>query len=397
MNAIREQMRREHPADYDTGTIAVVPLGDALTSNVRAALFVLLAAVTFVLLIACANVANLLLARSVTRQRELALRAVLGAGRARIARQLLTESFMLSAGGAIAGALLAMVAVEGLATLAPVSLPRIDRIAVDGRVLAFTAAMAILTSLVFGLVPALRGSAAGAPRTLAVDSRASVGGRSRARSVLVVADLVLALVLLAGAGLMLRTVSALMHASPGFNPERILALQFSLVGKAYAEDPAVVVFQDRTLEKLRAIPGVEAAALAGQIPFGGNGDCWGFHANGRMKTNPVDDPVHRALRHYPRLHQPDGHSPARRAHVHERGYGDGPARGRDLRIDGADSLGKRQPASALKCASGTSRPARGERWWVSWPTCTTRTSRRRRPPQCIRRRRRSPTRTSSRS
>jgi hypothetical protein len=108
--------------------------------------------------------------------------------------------------------------------------------------------------------------------------------------VLVVADLVLALVLLAGAGLMLRTVAALTHANPGFNPSRMLTLQFSLVGKAYAEDAAVIVFQDRTLEKLRAIPGVTGAVLAGQIPFGGNADCWGFHAKGRMKPNPVDDP-----------------------------------------------------------------------------------------------------------
>ena len=290
MNTIREQMRREHPKDYDTGTIAVVPLRDALTGNVRAALLVLLAAVGFVLLIACANVANLLLARSVTRQRELALRAVLGAGRARIVRQLLTESFMLGVGGALAGVAFATGAVGALATLAPVSLPRIDRIAVDGRVLAFTAGIAILTSLVFGLLPAWRAGAGGAQRTLAVDSRGSVGGASPARAGLVVADLVLALVLLAGAGLMLRTVSALTQASPGFNPDRILSLQFSLVGQAYAEDQAVVAFQHRALEKLRAIPGVEGAALAGQIPFGGNGDCWGFHANGRMKANPADDP-----------------------------------------------------------------------------------------------------------
>jgi putative ABC transport system permease protein len=290
MNAIREQMRREHPGDYDAGTIALVPLRDALTGNVQAALYVLLGAVGFVLLIACANVANLLLARSVTRQRELALRAVLGAGRARIVRQLLTESFMLSAGGAVAGVVLAVIAVQGLAALAPVSLPRLEHIAVDGRVLAFTAAIAVLTSLFFGLVPAWRGAAAGAQQTLAIDSRGSVGGRSRARSVLVVADLVLALVLLAGAGLMLRTVAALTHANPGFNPSRMLTLQFSLVGKAYAEDAAVRVFQDRTLEKLRAIPGVTGAALAGQIPFGGDADCWGFHAKGRMKPNPVDDP-----------------------------------------------------------------------------------------------------------
>jgi predicted permease len=233
---------------------------------------------------------NLLLARSVTRQRELALRAVLGAGRARIVRQLLTESFLLSAGGAVAGVFLAMLAVQGLSAFAPVTLPRLEHITVDGRVLAFTAAIAVVTSLVFGLVPAWRGAAAGAQRRLAVDSRGSVGGRSRARSVLVVADLVLALVLLAGAGLMLRTVVALTRADPGFNPSSMLSLQFSLVGKAYAEDSAVLAFQGRTLERLRALPGVTGAALAGQIPFGGNGDCSGFHANGRMKPNTVDDP-----------------------------------------------------------------------------------------------------------
>jgi len=283
-------MRREHPADYEAGSIAIVPLQEALTGNVRGALLVLLSAVAFVLLIACANVANLLLARSVTRRRELALRAVLGASRARIVRQLLTESFLLGAGGAIAGVLLATIALQGLAALAPVSLPRVGQVAIDGRVLGFTAAVAVLTSLFFGLLPAWRGGAAGAQRTLAVDSRGSVGGRSRARAILVVADLVIALVLLAGAGLMLRTVSALVHASPGFTPDRIVAVQFSLVGQAYAEDPAVVAFQDRLLERLRALPGVETVALAGQVPFGGNFDCRGFHANGRVKPNPADDP-----------------------------------------------------------------------------------------------------------
>jgi putative ABC transport system permease protein len=290
MNAIRDQMRREHPDDYDAGAIAVVPLRDALTGGVRTALFVLLGAVGFVLLIACANVANLLLARSVTRQRELALRAVLGAGRGRIIRQLLTESVLLSAGGALCGVALAMLAVRSLAAFAPVALPRVNDIAIDARVLAFTAAISILTSVIFGLVPAWRGASFGTAQKLAADSRSSVGAPSRARSILVVADLALALVLLAGAGLMLRTVVALTHADPGFHADRILSLQFSLVGQAYAEDPAVVVFQNRTLEKLRAIPGVEGAALAGQIPFGGNADCWGFHVNGRMKPKPVDDP-----------------------------------------------------------------------------------------------------------
>ncbi len=290
MNAIREQMRREHPGDYDMGSIAIVPLRDALTGKVRTALLVLLAAVGCVLLIACANVANLLLARAVTRQRELALRTVLGAARARIIRQLVTESVMLSVGGAIGGIALAMFAVQGVASFAPVSLPRIGDAAVDARVLAFTVVATILTTLIFGLVPAWRAASSSTQQRLAVDSRTSVGGPSRARSVLVVADLVLALVLLAGAGLMLRTVAALTETSPGFSADRILTFQFSLVGKAYAEDPAVAAFQERTLERLRAIPGVERVALAGQIPFGGNADCRGFHANGRMKPNPVDDP-----------------------------------------------------------------------------------------------------------
>ena len=290
MNAIREQMRREHPGDYEAGSIAIVPLRDALTGNVRTALLVLLGAVGFVLLIACANVANLLLARSVTRQRELTLRSVLGAGRGRIVRQLLVESLMLSAIGAVLGVVFAQLAVNALATLAPVTLPRMDHIAIDGRVLLFTAAVAVLTGVLFGLVPALRGASAGMQQSLATDSRTSVGGSSRARSVLVVADIVLALVLLAGAGLMLRTVASLTRTSPGFVADGVLTMTFSLVGKAYAEDPAVVAFQARALERIRALPGVERAALADQVPFGSNYDCRGFHAKGRMKPNTVDDP-----------------------------------------------------------------------------------------------------------
>jgi putative ABC transport system permease protein len=290
MNAIREQMRREYPNEYETGSIAIVPLRDALTGRFRTALQVLLAAVGFVLLIACANVANLLFARSLTRQRELTLRSMLGAGRGRIARQLLTESALISVCGAAAGVLLAMLAVRGLAAFAPVSLPRLDHVAVDGRVLLFTAVTALLTTIAFGLAPAWRAAGAGIQTTLAADSRSVVGGSSRARSVLVVLDLALALVLLAGAGLMLRTVVALTRADPGFDAARVLTLQFSLVGKAYAEDPSVVAFQHQVLQQTRALPGVEAVALAGQIPFGGNGDCWGFHAQGRMKPNPADDP-----------------------------------------------------------------------------------------------------------
>ena len=290
MNVIREQLRSEHPANYDAGSIAVVPLRDALTGNVRRALLVLLASVALVLLIACANVASLLLARALTRQRELALRAALGAGRARIVRQLLTESAILTGLGAVAGVALAWFAVQGIAAVAPVSLPRMDHIRIDSRVLAFTAAVAILTSVVFGLIPAWRSASAGLQGTLAVDSRTNIAGRSRARAAIVIADLVLALVLLAGAGLMLRTVVALSRSDPGFQSDRVVTLAFSLVGKAYAEDPAVVAFQNHFLERAGAVPGVDRIALAGQVPFGGNFDCWGFHAKGRTKPNTADDP-----------------------------------------------------------------------------------------------------------
>ena len=290
LNALREQLRGEHPNQFEAGSVAVVPLRRALTGAVQRPIYILMGAVAFVLLIACANVGNLLVARSVTRRPELALRAALGAGRRRIARQLLTESALLSAGGAVIGVLFAVVAVRAIATLAPVELPRLEHIAVDGRVLLFTAAIAMLTGLVFGMLPAWRGAAADARQSLVIDARGSVGGYSRARAALVVVDLALAMVLLAGAGLMLRTVEAMASADPGFRAERILSAQFSLVGQAYAEDAAVRAFQGRLLERLRAIPGVEDAALADQIPFGGNYDCRGFHVQGRMKPNPEEDP-----------------------------------------------------------------------------------------------------------
>ena len=290
MNTVREQQRRENPNEYEEGSIAVVPLQHAITGDVRPALLVLLAAVAFVLLIACANVANLLIARSLVRQRELVLRTVLGAGRSRIIRQLLTESAMLSVAGAVLGVALAVFAVRAVALVAPVSLPRLDDARVDERVLAFAALLTIVCGFLFGLAPAFRAGRAGAQRALAIDSRTNTGGASRARAALVVVDLALALVLLAGAGLMLRTVSELTRANPGFDSARVLSMQFSLVGKAYAEDPQVVGFQQAFLQRVRALPGVEAAALAGQIPFGGNRDCRGFHARGRMKPNTVEDP-----------------------------------------------------------------------------------------------------------
>lgn len=290
LNAIRAVMQREHPTDYSDGSIAVVPLRDALLGDVRRPLYVLLGAVGFVLLIACANVANLLLARSQSRGRELAVRAVLGAGASRIVRQLLTESTLLAIGGGAAALLIAGSVVHTLGQIAPVSLPRADQAGVDVAVVLFTLAVSLVTGTLFGVLPALRAAAGALSRKLAADSRSSIGPAGRLRSLLVIADLALALVLLAGAGVMLRTTMSLTRVHPGFSADRVLTWQFSLAGQRYAEDAAVVELQNALLSRLRALPGVTSAALADQIPFGGNYDCRGFHVKGLGKANSIEDP-----------------------------------------------------------------------------------------------------------
>jgi putative ABC transport system permease protein len=291
LNAIRAQLRSEYPTDYPPGEMTAVPLSDAIAGPVKTPLVVLLVAVGFVMLIACANVANLLLVRAVNRSREIAVRAALGAGRARLIRQLLTESLILGLAGGALGLGAAAIGLQSVETIAPVSIPRFDHVAIDGGVLAFTLALSVVTGVGFGLVPAIRGSSLRVREWLASDARTGTSaGSNRARRALVIGDLALALVLLAGAGLMLRSVRGLMLANPGFTTDGVLTAQFSLIGEAYREDSAVLVFQNRALEQVKALPGVEAAALSGQIPMGNNFDGWGFHIEGLLHANPSEDP-----------------------------------------------------------------------------------------------------------
>jgi putative ABC transport system permease protein len=290
LQAIRSDLRASYPSDYPPGEIGMARLDEELAGPVRPALLILLGAVGFVLLIACANVANLLLARSITRAREMAVRAALGAGRARLVRQMLTESIVLCAAGGVLGVVLAAIAIEPLALRAPLSIPRLQGLTIDGRVLAFATVLSLMTGFAFGLIPALRVSSFDLRPVLASDGRAGGGRHSqRARQLLVTVDLALALVLLTGAGLMLRTIGALMRVDPGFNPSGVLTVQFSLVGTAYRDDAPVRLFQDRVLEEVRRLPGVEAAALAGQVPLGGSYDAWGFHAEG-SSGDPSEHP-----------------------------------------------------------------------------------------------------------
>jgi putative ABC transport system permease protein len=293
IDTVHAELRRRFPADYPQGTMTLVPLGDELTGDVRPALLVLMGAVAFVLLIACANVANLLLARLSSRERDLALRTALGASRARLVRQLLAENALLAALGGLAGVLLATIGVPLLTSVAPATMARLADAHVDARVVVFSAVVSLATAIVFGLLPALRASRLDLRDALHTDGRKTAHApTSLARRLLVAADIALAVVLLVGAGLMIRSVGRLLGVNPGFDPDHVLTLQISMVGQAYAKDEAVVAKTDEMVAKLRALPGVTAAASAGQIPLGGNGDCWGFHVQGRP-AGPEDPCVER--------------------------------------------------------------------------------------------------------
>jgi putative ABC transport system permease protein len=291
LDGVRRRLAQEHPEDYPAGTMDVVPLANELTSGLRAPFFVLVGAVGFVLLIACANVANLTLARSLRRGHEMAIRGALGASRGRLMRQLFAESLVLCAAGGALGVALAGALQTALLRLAPVSLPRVGEVSFDGRVLLFAALASLASAFLSGALPAFRVSAARATASLASETRSSAGPASaRARRALTIAELGLAVVLVTGAFLMIRSMARLLDTPVGFATERVMSLALSISGDAYAEDAGVVAFQDRALDRVRSLPGVESAAFSGQIPLGGNGDSFGFHIFGHMAENPAEDP-----------------------------------------------------------------------------------------------------------
>ena len=289
LDALMVQMRAENPASYATDRMNVFSLNDVISGPVRPILLVLLGAVGLVLLIACANVGNLLLARAMNRSHEMAVRAALGATRGRLVHQMITESLLLSLTGGALGVAAAGLSREGVEQIVPAAVPRLASVSLNTPVLVFAVGLSIFTGLAFGLIPALRVSSSRLRGSLAADSR-TLAPSSVSRQILVAADVALALMLLVGAGLMLRTVVHLVRASPGFDPTHVLTAQFSLVGERYREDAAVQVFQQQLIDSVRALPGVDSAALAGQIPMGGNRDSWGFHIDGRTEPNPAAAP-----------------------------------------------------------------------------------------------------------
>ena len=283
VTAAGEQFRRDYPKWMDGNEgVAVVPMRDAMVGDVRTALLILSGAVGLVLLIACANVASLLLARASVRQRELAIRGAVGATRARVVRQMLTESMVLAALGGILGFALGAWGVRELLTLVPGNLPRLTDAAgnhasiplLDWRVAAFTMGTALLTGLLFGTFPALHASRADLSSHLKESSGRSGTGlkHNRVRSLLVVSEVALALVLLVGAALLIRTFAGLQSAKSGIEPRGVLTLQTSLAGGSYTTTAKVANFSTQAIQRIEAIPGVEAAASAVVLPIEGGVD-----------------------------------------------------------------------------------------------------------------------------
>jgi putative ABC transport system permease protein len=293
MEGIAAQLEQSHLSFNAGWSVNLVPLHEQIVGDARPIILVLLGAVCFVLLIACANVANLLLARAATRQKELALRTALGAGRVRIISQLLTESVLLAGFGGALGLLFAYWGLKLLVAVSPDNIPRLNEIAIDWSVLIFTIIISFITGIIFGLVPALQASKPDLNATLKEGGRgARVGGSSRiVRNLFVIAEVALSLVLLIGAGLMIKSFLRLQSVSPGFRTENILTLRLQLPRLKYQEDAKRVAFYKQLEERLRQLPGVESVGAINFLQLAGQRSATSFIIVGRPEPPPGEKPV----------------------------------------------------------------------------------------------------------
>lgn len=276
MGTITARLRRDHPTNYPPNgglTFGIVPLSEQVVGDSRGALFVLFFAVAFVLMIACANVANLQLSRALARQKEIAVRMAIGANPVRIARQLLTESLLLSLFGGAFGVLLALGSLKWVRILGPGSVPRLDFISIDGRVLLFTLCISLVSGTMFGLAPSLRVSHIDLHSTLKEAGRSSAGsgamwGRGNSlRKSLVVSELALSVLLLIGATLLIRSFANLQSVSPGFNSKNVLTLELTMNGNKYREEQFILSTYKQIVEQLENLPGVKYAGAITSLPL----------------------------------------------------------------------------------------------------------------------------------
>ncbi len=294
MNGVARNLAAAYPeADKDVG-ITLVPMKEDIVGNVQPFLLVLLAAVGFLLLIACANVANLLLARSMARSYEFAIRAALGASRARVIRQLLTESILLAGFGGALGLLIAFLGTKAVLATLPGALPRSNEVSLDVRVLLFTLVLSLFGGIVFGLAPALKSSRTDLQETLKESGRGSSGARHRLQGIFVVVEVAMALVLLVGAGLMVRSLAALWRVNPGFNPSRAITFSLSLPASSATSSAETRARLRQFDDKMQAIPGVQAVSVTlGSRPMIHNSSL-PFWLEGEPKPANVND-MHQAM------------------------------------------------------------------------------------------------------
>jgi predicted permease len=291
MHVIDQNLAAQYPAENKNRNTVLFALHERIVGETRRSLFILFAAVGFVLLIACANFANLLLARAAERQREFVIRGALGAGRWRLMRQLLIESLLLSLAGGVTAIVLAFWGTNLLVSFKPENLPRLSEIGVDGRVLGFTLGISILTGLIFGLVPAWAASRGRVGDALKEGGRSATAGtaRQRLRSVFVVAELAVALVLLVGAGLLIKTFWKLRSVEPGFNPDHLITMRVELPETRYKEVAPQTRFRKQVLAGMNSLPGVQAAMIS-ELPLSGDSLDHDFLIENRPPIAPGDEP-----------------------------------------------------------------------------------------------------------
>jgi putative ABC transport system permease protein len=291
MQIIDQNLANQYPQDNKNRSTVLIPLHERIVGQSRTPLLVLFAAVSLVLLIACANFANLLLARAAEREREFTIRAALGAGRWRLIRQLLTESILVAVAGGAVAVLLAVWGTSLLVSLKPDNLPRLDEIGVDARVLGFTFGLSLLTGLIFGLLPAWAASRGGVNEALKEGGRSATAGgvKQRLRSTFVVVELAVALILLVGAGLLIKTFWQLRSIETGFNPEHLLTMRVELPEARYKDNDKQMQFRTRVLEGINSLPGVKASMVS-ELPLSGDSLDHNFLIEGRPPIAPGDEP-----------------------------------------------------------------------------------------------------------
>ncbi len=291
MATVTARLEKQYPAT--NRNVVVRPLKENVVGNIETPLMLMLGAVGFVLLIACANVAHMLLARTADRQKEIAVRVALGAGQGRLTAQFLTENLLLAAIGAAAGLLLALAGTKALVALSPAYIPRVEMVDIDGRVVLFLIGITVATALCFGLAPALHAGAGNLSDALKEGGRGDSNGvsRNRLRSFLVASEFALAFMLLIGAGLMVRSFYALQSVDTGFNPHNVLSMIVSVAGTNEANSGRREIFYRDLLEKIMALPGVASVGAINHLPL--EGDLWdrGFEIEGRPKPRPGEVPA----------------------------------------------------------------------------------------------------------